>query len=92
MKVKIEPMPKFGPDYSHLSPVVEFLIEQGNESSNDFFWGSNRTGYFCHLKKNIDFSMLREKFLFPESIVLNESSQTIDCQKTYSIIKGGISG
>lgn len=92
MKIKIDPMPKLGPDYSHLSPIVGFLIEHGNELSNDFFWGNNRAGYFCHLKRNIDFALLREKFIFPESVVLNEGLQTIDCHKTYSIIRGCVTG
>ncbi|WP_444887000.1 hypothetical protein [Microbulbifer sp. JMSA008] len=78
-----------GRDYDHLSPVVDFLLGQGLVSNNDFLWGNNRTGYFCHLKGDIDFSLLRDNFEFPDSIVLNEDLQTIDCQITYSLIKGG---
>ncbi len=89
MKTLIEPYAKSGKDYEHLSSIVEFLVKQGHESNNDFLWGSNRTGYFCHLKGNINFDLLKKKFDFPESIVLNEDLQTIDCHNTYSLIKGG---
>ncbi len=89
--IRIEPMPKDGPAYNHLSSVVDFLIKCGNEPNNEFLWGNNRTGYFCHLRKTIDFALLREQFLFPDSIELNENLQTIDCHKTYSIIRGGMS-
>lgn len=89
MKTVIEPYSKNGKDYEHLSPVVEFLSKQGHESNNDFLWGNNRTGYFCHLKGNIDFALLRENFEFPDTVVVNEDLQTIDCHNTYSLIKGG---
>lgn len=88
-KQKIEPYAVEGkPGYHHLNPVVEYLLKKGNESSNNFIWGSNRTGYFCHLKGKIDFAQLLETFDFPESIKLSEDNQSIDCFNTYSIIKG----
>lgn len=87
-KTKISPYPDSNkPDYSHLEPIVEFLLQQGNESINEYIWGNNRTGYFCHLKHDIDFSNLKSHFDFPESIKINEQEQTIDCQNTYSIIR-----
>ncbi len=90
-KLKIEPYAEKGkPDYYHLNPVVEFLFKIGNESSNDFIWGNNRTGYFCHLKNKINFTQLQENFDFPESIKLSEEKQSIDCFNTYSIIKGSM--
>lgn len=87
-KIKISPYPAAGhPEYSHLQPIVDFLLENGNESSNSFLWGNNRTGYFCHLQKDIDFEELKTRFDLPDSIKLNEKEQTIDCFNTYSLIK-----
>ncbi|WDE13512.1 hypothetical protein [Thalassomonas haliotis] len=90
MKLKINDLPKQGtPDYSHLIPIVDYLFSTGNASVNDYDWGNNRTGYFCHLKNKIDFHDLLEHFELPPSIKLNQESQTIDCMNTYSIIRGG---
>ncbi len=87
-KIKITPYPKDGePDYSHLQPIVDYLINRGNKSINPYVWGNNRTGYFCHVKDDIDFDKLREVFDFPDSIKINEVTQTIDCFNTYTVIK-----
>lgn len=88
-KIGIESAPPDGEKgYYHLTPVVDFLIKNGNKSQNDYIWGVNRTGYFCHLVDKIDFDLLQENFDFPESIKLDEKDQTIDCFTTYTIIKG----
>ncbi len=87
-KIKISEYPKDGePDYSHLNPIVNFLIQNGNQSINTYIWGNNRTGYFCHLEKDIDFDGISEKFILPPSIKVDIKNQTIDCLNTYSIIK-----
>lgn len=87
-KVRIQAYPNEGePDYAHLNPVVEFLIKNGNSSANEYIWGCNRTGYFCHLNRDINFDGLREVFIFPESVKLDEVNHSIDCFNTYSIIK-----
>jgi len=87
-KITIEPYPAAGqPEYSHLQPVADFLLEHGNKSSNSFLWGNNRTGYFCHLESDIDFEALKSNFHFPDSIKINEKTQTIDCFNTYAVIK-----
>lgn len=86
--IKIDTYPKEGASaYSHLQPIVDYLIKHGNESVNDYIWGNNRTGYFCHLKHDIDFSAIKENFIIPDSIKINESNQSIDCFNTYSIIR-----
>ncbi|MCI2284314.1 hypothetical protein L3081_14140 [Colwellia sp. MSW7] len=87
-KSKIKPYPEDGTaEYSHLQPIVDFLIENGNKSVNQYIWGNNRTGYFCHLQKDIDFEGLKREFDFPESIKFNEEKQSIDCFNTYTLIK-----
>lgn len=87
-KIKIEAYPKTGtPDYSHLQPIVDYLINSGNKSVNSYLWGNNRTGYFCHLQNDIDFDGIKKAFDIPDSIKIDEKTQTIDCFNTYSLIK-----
>ena len=87
-KIKIPEYPnKSEPNYSHLHTLVEFLLASGNRSSNDFIWGVNRTGYFCHLVEDIDFKALHSHFDIPESIQVSEIEQRISCMKTYADIK-----
>ena len=77
------------PDYDILEPIVELLLCNGLELKNEFRWGNNRTGYFCHLVGNIDFDLIRESFEMPETIFFNENLQTIESMETYSHIKAG---
>lgn len=73
--------------YSHLQPLVDFLLDGGNKSLHPYLWGNDRTGYFCHLQDDIDFEGIRKNFDLPASIKINEKEQTIDCMNTYSLIK-----
>lgn len=87
-KIKIASYPKDGsPGYSHLQPLVDFLLDGGNKSLHPYLWGNDRTGYFCHLRDDIDFEGIRKNFDLPASIKINEKEQTIDCMNTYSLIK-----
>ena len=87
-KVKIAEYPNKGePDYSHLNKLVEFLLESGNKPKHEYLWGVNRTGYFCHLTKDIDFNAVQTHFDIPPSIQLCEPEQRISCMNTYSNIK-----
>lgn len=91
MKFQVQQYSSGSEDYAHLNPVIEYLIEvTDNQSCNNYIWGNNRTGYFCHLKNEIDFKGLHDRFQFPDSIVLDEEKQTIDCQISYSVIKGNM--
>lgn len=90
-KIQIQPYAdKSTPVYYHLNPVIDYLIAEGYEPSNRFLWGANRTGYFAHFRNDIDFIKLKDSFDFPLSIQVDEILQTIDCFKTYSMIKGGV--
>ena len=87
-KIKISSYPEDGKaDYSHLDPVVNYLIDNGNESVNPYIWGNNRTGYFCHFKYDIDFDEILSLFEFPESIKVDKIAQKIDCFNTFTVIK-----
>lgn len=89
MKIVINSYSECGIELDHFSPIVDFLLANGHEPAHEFVWGNNRTGYFCHLKGDIDFSVLMDRFQFPPTIVVNQENQTIDCQNTYALIKGG---
>lgn len=88
MKTKVRDEPEdYRTPYSHLAPVVDFLLKNGNSSAHDFIWGVNRTGYFCHLSKPIDFELLLGNFEFPDTILINRKEQLIDFLKTYTVIR-----
>ena len=80
-------------DYYHLQPVVDYLLSKGNVSHNDFLWGNNRTGYFCHLEKGIDFDDLLSAFEFPYTIKINKKAHlnniyiAITLSEKYSIVR-----
>ncbi|NRB69959.1 MAG: hypothetical protein HRU48_21810 [Vibrio sp.] len=67
-----------GPKYRILNPVLELLLENGNQILTDYTWGSNPTGYFCILKKPIDFDLIESRFLLPRSIHLNKRCGEVD--------------
>lgn len=75
------------PMHAHLEIVVAFLLLHGNLLAHDFRWGSNREGYFCHLKEPIDFDKLNANFEFPKTIVLGKERNIIFCQNTGCIIQ-----
>lgn len=75
------------PLYSHLEPIVDFLLSDGNSLTNKYRWGSNWDGYYCDLTKAINFSRLEEVFDFPKSIMLAKERNVIFCEKTRCVIK-----
>lgn len=86
--MKISDCPRNGEsDYSHMIPIVEFLLSNGNVSANEYIWGNNRTGYFCYLVNDIDFEDLDKNFIFPESMHIDVEKQIIDCVNTYTLIR-----
>ena len=87
MKIKLQKKSSADNDYDHLSPLVDFLIRKGCKPKNNYLWGVNRTGFFCHLKGDLDISILGDNFEFPDSIVINKSLNQIDCMISYSVIK-----
>ena len=87
-KVSILAVPPVeGTMHAHLEIVVDFLLLHGNSLAHNFRWGSNREGYFCHLRKPIDFNKLNENFDFPKSIIFGEERNVIFCQNTGCIIQ-----
>lgn len=92
-KITIAPYPvkPHGEDYSHLEPVVEVLIQAGNENVNSQLFYLDRDGWRCDLKYPIDFQLLKSKFIFPKSIILSKQLDKIFCQNTWVEIRGSAS-
>ncbi|MCC8442380.1 hypothetical protein LN449_07630 [Xanthomonas cannabis] len=88
MKIKINSdIEKGQMVYSHLDPVVDYLLDSGNGLAHAYRWGSNREGYFCHLLRPIDFNSLLQVFDFPDEIVVAVDNNVIYAEKTGCIIK-----
>lgn len=90
VKTKIVFDPKVRPPYAHLQPIVDLLLKHGNQSAYEFLWGENRTGFFCHLSKPIDFDLIDRTFELPESVRLFPEQGSIECFVTRAMIKGGM--
>jgi hypothetical protein len=78
------------PVYLHLEPIVALLLTRGNILSHEYRWGENRTGFFCHLKKPIDFALVEASFELPSFILLNRPDDSIECAITWATITGGV--
>lgn len=66
------------PRYELLDPVIDFLLDNGNELATSYRWGSNPTGYFAILKHSIDFALIESEFEFPSTVVMNQKYGEID--------------
>jgi hypothetical protein len=81
--------PDSGKPYAHLLPIVNRLIELGNEPVRKDVFYLSQDGWRCDLKKPIDFQVIRQEFLLPNSIVLAEKNDSIWCEKSWIEIQGG---
>jgi hypothetical protein len=82
--------PAVRPVHSHLDPIVSLLLAHGNQLSYDFAWGQDRTGYFCHLQKPLDFDLIEATFELPDFVTLRREDDAIECEKTWATIRGGV--
>jgi hypothetical protein len=76
------------PVYSHLEPIVDLLLRNGNELALPFRWGENRSGFFCHLARPIDFALIESTFVLPASVRLSRGEGSVECDVTWASIKG----
>jgi hypothetical protein len=89
MKTRIEPNPSDSRrPYTHLEPIVDALIEAGNESMYEKTFFLDKDGWRCDLKKSIDFDLVRERFALPRSVSLSEEHNSILCENTWVEIQG----
>jgi hypothetical protein len=88
-KIKIEAMPPDGsPPYVHLVPIVDALLENGNEIAGLSKFYMDRDGWRCDLRRPINFSLIEQRFDVPPSILLLRSQDGILCQYTWVSIHG----
>lgn len=87
MKKKIVFDSKARPAYEHLRPIVALLLSTGNELARDYEWGSDRTGYYCLLRKPIDFDLVEAEFEIPEFIQMGRLTGCIECNETWVSIR-----
>jgi hypothetical protein len=78
------------PVYSHLEPIVDLLLQHGNELARPYRWGENRSGFFCFLAKPIDFDLIESTFVLPEIVRLARYEGSVECDVTWATIKGGM--
>jgi len=96
MKIKIQPFSSEWPydkpaiEYAHLEPIVDALIEDGNELTINTKFYMMRDGWRCDLKEPIDFDLLKDMFDFPKSIELLEGEDAIVCRNSWIEIKGSV--
>jgi len=75
------------PVYTHLRPIVLLLLSAGNELAKDDEWGEDRTGYYCLLRRPIDFDLIEAQFAIPEFIRLERGHSCVECDKTWASIR-----
>lgn len=90
MKTRIPPMPLPNEKpYSHLLPMVDALLREGNEPVTPEVFFQDRDGWRCELRRPIDFELIRNEFDLPSSIILSDENDAILCENTWIEIKGG---
>jgi hypothetical protein len=82
--------PAVRPVYSHLEPIVDFLLATGNSLAREYRWGESRSGFHCLLSQPIDLDKIQASFELPEFIYLNRETGSVECQTTWASITGGV--
>jgi hypothetical protein len=97
MKTRIATDPASGEvPYAHLKPIVQALIDAGNEPSpppggqvpNRLGFYQDNHGWRCDLLGPIDFDLLDRKFELPPSLSLNPEANSISDGRTWIEISG----
>jgi hypothetical protein len=78
------------PIYSHLEPIVDWLLDQGNRLSHAYRWGADRSGYFCHFKNTLDFDLIEVTFDLPPYVRINRETLSIECDQSGARITGPV--
>ncbi len=75
--------------YDHLLPIVDALIEGGNEPFHPQKFIPSQGGTYCPMKKRIDFDLIRARFELPDNIKLDDDQNSIFDTLSYLEILGG---
>jgi hypothetical protein len=90
MKAKLAFDPTVRPVYSHLEPIVDLLLANGNKLALPYRWGENRTGFYCILAQPIDFPLVRASFDLPSHVRLEVETGSIQCDVTWASMRGAM--
>jgi hypothetical protein len=90
-RIEAEP-PSGAPPYAHLVPLVEALIEHGNELAHPPTDGGvfsvNQGGWVAYLRKRIDWPWVEENFELPELLRYDAKEDEIFDHKNWVSILG----
>jgi hypothetical protein len=87
-KIEIVFHPDLRPVHAHLEPIVDLLLASGNQLAHGYRWGEDRTGFFCHLARPIDFDLIEATFTLPSGIRLDRAGDVLECDLSWATIRG----
>lgn len=73
---------------SHLEPIVQALISNGNRPLSPDWFSLDQDGWHCLLEQPIDFDLLLSRFEFPSSVNLSRANDAILDTLSWVEIKG----
>ena len=86
--------PAGGPNYAHLVPLVEALIEHGNELANPpsggGVFGGDQGGPVAFLTKRIDWDWVQANFELPDLVRYDRTDDEIFDHKNWISIRGSV--
>jgi hypothetical protein len=89
-----EEPPAGAANYAHLVPLVEALIEHGNELANPpsdgGLFGGDQGGPVAHLAKRIDWAWVQENFELPDLVRYDPKEDEIFDHKNWISIRGSV--
>lgn len=77
-----------GRPYGHLLPVVQFIIDHGNEAFRPELFYNTQDGWRCDFKRPINLDEVENNFDLPDTIIINRKDNVIWCKKSWIEIQG----
>jgi hypothetical protein len=73
--------------YASLLPIVEVLEQSGNKAVDGGFMNS-QGGWYCRMRRPIDFELVRRRFDLPAHIELHEENDVVFDRSTWCAVEG----
>jgi len=73
--------------YENLMPIVNLLLEHGNTLMDAGFL-LNPDGWRCRMSQRIDFVLIRQSLILPNTILLSDAHDSILDQLSWCVIEG----
>lgn len=77
--------------YAHLQPIVDVLVENGNEITTDpagFYL--TQGGWVCDFRYPIDYALLEAAFVLPSTVHFGQKVNAVLCDRSWAEIRGNI--